>query len=238
MLAAGPVDLVIGPSRTIADVLDDLKSAVTANYIDELTALGADTDTAFVALLNNGGANVERFNYRNIEGLVLNTVGGDDYVVSDDVLAATTINLGTGNDYVQIGQVFRSDRVVDNPAIGLTTHIDSNDVFATIEITRGWLSNGVSVATTVNGGDGNDEFTVFHNIAVLNLNGGDGDDLFTVRAFALAGSTDSERGRTDMKGDAGADTILYVVNAPVGIDGGDGFDTVELSAPSSPMTSW
>src|SRR6185436_799112 len=144
MLAAlDAVNLVTGPSRSSADVLVDLKAAVALNYINETTVLLADTDTAFVALLNNGGANVERFNYRNIEGLVLNTVGGDDYVVSDDVLAATTINLGTGNDYVQIGQVFRSDRVVDNPAIGLTTHIDSNDVFATIEITRGWLSNGV-----------------------------------------------------------------------------------------------
>ena len=70
--------------------------------------------------------------------------------------------------------------------------------------------------------------TVFHNMAVLNLNGGDGDDLFTVRAFALKGSTDSERARTDMKGDGGADTILYVVNAPVDIDGGDGFDTVRI----------
>ena len=69
---------------------------------------------------------------------------------------------------------------------------------------------------------------MFHNVAVLNLNGGDGDDLFTVRAFALKGSTDSERARTDMKGDGGADTILYVVNAPVGIDGGDGFDTVRI----------
>ena len=63
---------------------------------------------------------------------------------------------------------------------------------------------------------------------MLNLNGNDGDDLFVVRAFALAGSTDSERARTDMKGDGGADTILYVINAPVGIDGGDGFDTVRI----------
>ena len=31
-----------------------------------------------------------------------------------------------------------------------------------------------------------------------------------------------------MKGDGGADTILYAVNAPVGIDGGDGFDTVRV----------
>ena len=41
--------------------------------------LGSDTDTGFVALLNNGGANVERFNYRDLEGLVVNTLAGDDY---------------------------------------------------------------------------------------------------------------------------------------------------------------
>ncbi len=128
----------------------------------------------------------------------------------DDVLAATTINLGDGNDRVQVGQVFRSERVKDSRACQLITGITAEDVFTTIEITRGWLSNGVSEPTTINGGDGNDNFTVFRNVAVLNLNGGDGDDLFTVRAFALKGSSDSERARTDMKGDGGADTILYV----------------------------
>mgnify|MGYP003694253969 CR=1 FL=1 len=99
-------------------------------------------------------------------------------------------------------------------------------MFATLEITRGWLSNGISSAMTINGGNGNDDFTVFHNKQSLTLAGGDGDDTFTVRAFALVGSVDDQRARTDMKGDAGADTIKYAVNAPVGIDGGDGFDTV------------
>jgi hypothetical protein len=137
---------------------------------------------------------------------------------------STTINLGLGNDRIQIGQVYTSQRD-DNP---LTANIAPDDMFATIAITRGFLSAGVSRATVVNGGDGNDEMTVFHNTAVVNLNGGDGDDLFTIRAFALAGSTDSERARTDMKGDGGADTIRYALNAPVGIDGGDGFDTVRV----------
>lgn len=204
-----------------------IENAIDLAYKTETQVLGSSTDTGFVALINNGGANVERFNYRDLEGLEVNTLAKDDYVVLDDVIAPTTINLGLGQDKAQVGQVFRSERVRD-PGIELITGITAEDVYTTLEITRGWLSNGVSEATTINGGDDGDQFTVFHNVAVLNLNGGDGDDVFTVRAFALKGSSDSERARTDMKGDGGADTILYVVNAPVGIDGGDGFDTVRI----------
>ncbi|HSW25431.1 MAG TPA: hypothetical protein VLJ62_21910 [Burkholderiaceae bacterium] len=177
-------------------------------------------DTGFVAKLN--GSLVERYNYRGVEIIELNALAGDDSVTSDDAIALVTINGDTGNDHIQVGQVFSSER---NTLAG-TANIGPDDVFATLEITRGWLSNGNSVAMIANGGDGDDAFTVFHNKAALTLNGGDGDDEFTVRAFALAGSTDSERGRTDMKGDAGADTIRYAVNAPVGLDGGDGFDTL------------
>jgi Ca2+-binding RTX toxin-like protein/outer membrane protein OmpA-like peptidoglycan-associated protein len=206
-----------------AALQDAIDSAYTADPVKESTF----TNTAFVAVINEGGAAVERFNYRHMEGMVVNTMDGDDYVVLDDLLAAATINLGEGNDRVQVGQVFRSERVKD-PEGQLITGIRAEDVFTTVEITRGWLSNGVSVPTTIFGNGGDDDFTVFHNVAVLNLNGGDGDDVFTVRAFALKGSTDNERARTDMKGDGGADTILYVVNAPVGIDGGDGLDTVRI----------
>ena len=56
--------------------------------------------------------------------------------------------------------------------------------------------------------------------------GGDGDDTFIIQAFALAGSTEDHRALTDLSGDAGADFIQYAVNAPVNINGGDGFDTV------------
>ena len=100
------------------------------------------------------------------------------------------------------------------------------DVFATIETTRGYLSNGISNAMKIFGGDDNDEFVVYHNLAPLALYGNDGDDSFLIRAFALAGSQEDLRDRTDVSGDAGADLIQYAVNAPVNIDGGDGFDTV------------
>jgi len=195
-----------------------LKASIDSSYVPSAT------QTAFVAKLNNDGKAIERFNYRNIEGITLNLLYGDDYVASDDTLAVFTINGGVGNDRFQIGQVFKSVRDTSLE----TANVLPEDVFATLEITRGWLSNGISAPMTINGGDGNDDFTVFHNKQPLTLNGGDGDDTFTIRAFALVGSVDDQRARTDMKGDAGADTIKYAVNAPVGIDGGDGFDTVQV----------
>jgi hypothetical protein len=76
------------------------------------------------------------------------------------------------------------------------------------------------------GGEDNDEFVVYHNLAPLILYGDDGDDSFLIRAFALVGSQEDLRERTDVSGGAGADLVRYAVNAPVNIDGGDGFDTV------------
>src|SRR5260370_34212153 len=79
---------------------------------------------------------------------------------------------------------------------------------------------------TIHGGAGVDNFVVLHNKAVLTLDGDARDDSFIIQAFALAGSQDSERAGTDVSGGAGSDLIQYAVNAPVDIDGGDGFDTV------------
>src|SRR6185437_8033293 len=100
------------------------------------------------------------------------------------------------------------------------------DVFATIDTTQGWLSNRISKPMTINGGIGDDNFIVFHNLDTLDLNGDDGNDTFLVQAFALVGSQEDHRQLTDLSGGAGADLIQYAVNAPVNIDGGDGFDTV------------
>jgi hypothetical protein len=81
---------------------------------------------------------------------------------------------------------------------------------------------------TINGGLGDDTFVVFHNRAVLSLNGGLGEDDFEVRAFALVGSQEPQRQRTDISGGADADRVQYSVNAPVNIDGGDGLDTLTV----------
>src|SRR5262249_27439067 len=134
--------------------------------------------------------------------------------------AAITINGGAGQDFFQIGQLYRSRRTPE------LANVLPEDVFATIETTRGWLSNGISKPMTINGGDDNATFIVFHNPTARNLNGNNGDDNFLIQAFALAGSQEDQRALTDLSGDAGADLIQYAVNAPVNVNGGDGFDRV------------
>ncbi|MDM8557941.1 LEPR-XLL domain-containing protein [Candidatus Parabeggiatoa sp. HSG14] len=198
---------------------------------------GVAQDTiAFVAMLN-GTEDVERIDYdHRIEAMTINSFAGNDYFALDDNRAVTTINGGTGKDTFQVGQMFDTPRTVeaahilphdnDKPHDGSTEV--GTDIFATIETTRGFLSNGISESTTINGGDDNDTFTVFHNKAVLGLNGGDGNDEFTIRSFALSGSQEVTRERTDLSGGADADLIQYAVNAPVNIDGGDGLDEIRL----------
>src|SRR5262249_3841593 len=117
-------------------------------------------------------------------------------------------------DTFQVGQLVKADR--------------SQFGVMTVETTRGFLSNGISHPTTINGGVGDDTFVVFRNKAVLQLNGNAGDDTFVVRAFALKGSTEPDQDTTDISAGEGRDPVLYAANAPVNIDGGDGFDTVTV----------
>ena len=165
----------------------------------------------FVASLH--GADVERVNYdANINGtLTIDTLDGDDRIALDDNNAVTVINLGAGNDSAQVGQMFKSPREVPNVAPG--------DEIDTIQTTRGYLSKGISRATTINGGDGDDAFQVYRNGAALALNGDAGSDSFVVRAFATTNTT-------AIAGGSGSDYIEYVVNAPVDVDGGAGDDTL------------
>jgi Ca2+-binding RTX toxin-like protein len=170
----------------------------------------------FVALLRPDGrdaqgkpkyhSDFERVWYdENINNqLIVNSGEGDDYFALDDNSAATTINTGAGKDRVQIGQMFKSG----------PTGVE------TVETTFGFLSNGVSVVTTINAGDGDDDISVYRNRAELYLNGEQGDDKFDVRAFA--------KETTTITGGDGADTIKYVVNAPVNINGGEGEDLLIL----------
>jgi hypothetical protein len=118
------------------------------------------------------------------------------------------------------------------------------DEVDTILTTRGYLSRGISFATTVYGGDGNDEFLVYSNQALLKLFGEAGNDTFIVRAFLLGEVVDgvlqpipagsSSVAETFMNGGDGDDYFEYNINAPVSIDGGPGFNTVVVVGTEGP----
>src|SRR3954454_2146926 len=118
-----------------------------------------------------------------------------------------TINGNSGNDIFEIGQLYYLYSIGIDPA----------DLVAT---TRGDLSAGVSFPTVINGGTGEDFFEVFHNLAELQLNGEAGDDTFVLRTFILVDKA------TTVTSGIGQDVIRYVMNAPVLINGGDGYDKV------------
>ncbi len=200
---------------------------VNGTVLPDLFLLRANSDgsDAFIALIKDNFF-VERINYdRQLERILINGSFGNDHFAIDDTAAEITINGEFGEDTFQVGQIFRSQRTPGEANISVTPF---DETFATIETTRGFLSNGISEPMTINGGLGNDEFVVYHNKAVLQLNGEGGDDLFEIRAFALVGSQEPQRERTDISGGAGVDMVMYAVNAPVNIDGGDGMDTVVI----------
>ena len=96
--------------------------------------------------------------------------------------------------------------------------------------TRGDLTNGISAPATINGGQGDDVFEVFHNLAPLQLNGDAGDDTFIIRTFV------SESETTAVNSGEGRDYIEYAANAPVAIDGGEGYDLVVVIGTEFPDT--
>ena len=68
-----------------------------------------------------------------------------DFYYVDDNSAITVLN-GNGQDVFQFGQMFGADRQPPNVAPG--------DEINTVLTTVGWLSRGISYATTAFAGDG------------------------------------------------------------------------------------
>ncbi|MEE3283194.1 MAG: calcium-binding protein, partial [Planctomycetota bacterium] len=140
-------------------------------------------------------------------GLTVNGQFGDDHMTVDDNAVATTLNGGVGDDSFRFGQVYHTRRDAE-------AGVRPEDVFPTVETTRGFLSSGVSFATTANGGPGEDDFTVWNNLAALQLNGGAGDDWIDggTQDDAISGWT----GDDTLYGRSGNDILV----------GGDGHDTL------------
>ncbi len=174
----------------------------------------------FFAAIHTGTAERVDYDQSMNGGLTLNALGGDDYLAVDDNSTVTHFFGGSGNDTVQVGQMFNSPRDVPQVANG--------DQADTILTTKGYLTNGASFALDAHGGTGDDTFVMFHNTATVTLVGDEDNDAFIVRAFALAstGKVDTNQQVTNVNGGGGNDSINYTVNAPVAIDGGGGSDKV------------
>ncbi|MEL7400229.1 MAG: hypothetical protein AAFN68_06605, partial [Pseudomonadota bacterium] len=225
------------PTSYLANVID---SGNPSTSVDSLTINGTNNNDLFLmrkhfvayltpeAALTAGEApgalnpNIERINYnQTINDLRLNTLAGDDQVYVDDNSSIATVDLAEGKDFIQIGQIFGSDPnesvATDDNGIDLTANNDSLNLSE--PVTSGVLSQGVTNPITVYGGEDADTFSVYSNKAQVRLEGESGNDIFTIRAFKF----DAE---TIVNGGDGDDLIEYNINAPVGINGGAGFDTV------------
>lgn len=148
----------------------------------------------------------ELVNYTGIESLQIDTHAGADIFTILDNGAVTTINSDSGDDEFTIGPAANEDgEVID--ANGNGTNTDELAI------------NGTSFLMTINGGDDSDDFEVNRNTAELFLNGQNGDDVFVLNTLITGGDSTVDSG-------SGTDTITYLQNSPVHINGGDGFDTI------------
>ena len=211
---------------TIEGTTGDDSFLLRRDFVAKLQQTGVDADGNPVY-----GPNYERINYtESINGrLTVEGLEGNDRFYSDDNSSITTLDGGSGNDFFQFGQVFGADRVsTDTAGVGETPRVAAGDEIDTVQTTLGFLSRGISFPTTVYGGDGDDEFSVYSNKALLKLFGEDGNDEFVVRAFLIEGTDELASTDTEVSGGAGDDSIQYNINAPVSIDGGAGADTVVI----------
>lgn len=231
---------MFGNAGMLVNILD---SGGAADGTDSLRVYGSNLSSAgdtmllrpnfvaaFPAIRGDAGYRIsDRVNYTTAleGGLTINTLLGDDTVVTDDNSIAATINTGGGRDTIQIGQIFGSERMTPRVAIGDEFETGAIDLTPAGQASQliGYVSNGASLPLTVNAGEGNDTLVVFRNVADVQLNGEGGNDTFTVRAFALAGNPGGIAG---VSGGAGADFVEYATNANVDINGGDGLDTVRV----------
>ena len=159
--------------------------------------------------------------YRNVERVIINTLGGSDRVLANDTVVPTIINLGGGDDEVVIGTVplipDEGNRTLEFP--------DGVPVADTEAMT-----NGNSATLFIFGQGQNDRMEVNHNRAALYLHGGAGNDRFLLKTFLVLKENpenpDEVTNLTNLFGGTGTNRYNYLQNAPVFINGGPGIDVI------------
>ena len=189
-----------------------------------------DTDALFEVGVSSllASESFQVLNYSTVEDVTVRGGEGDDVFISDDTAASLNVYGNEGDDQFYIGSILEVEEVL----------VEGQEITVAIEITQ-----GTSFEMNFYGGEGDDYFEVNHNAADINLYGDNGDDTFFIKALL----TLDEDGKTvDLVGEeanvnAGKeivdetdtrevdiDSLVYVENANVNIDGGAGFDSVAV----------
>ena len=202
-------------------------SALNEFYTLEVLNPGTADEDARVRANKNGMQDLVHYDDQ-LDGLTINTLGGDDQLLLNDNRAETTIYSGSGEDSIVIGTV--------------GTTIDENNI-SVVDVDN--MTPGISVLTNIYGGSGDDYFEVNHNLATLWLYGNTGDDTFVLNTFLVkkdvADTLEEQRtlgivggeGKNsyDMRVDEEeiGDLYDYLQNGNVIIDGGPGTDTIVIN---------
>ncbi|WP_405339384.1 hypothetical protein [Fibrobacter sp.] len=201
----------------VGDLADSMVIDGTVDA-DNFLIRASSANLGFVAKLPGEGPNdqIQRINFwktdagaRGVDSVALNTGAGDDRIAIDGTISAISVDAGAGNDNITVGQMFNSERTS-----GADAKVLPKDVFDTTFTTKGYLSNGVQHSTNIEGGEGNDVFSVLHNDAAVSLSGGTGNDTFNVAMF--------------QKIDRVTKTKSFVENSPVTMIGGSGIDRMNI----------
>lgn len=181
------------------------------------------------------GRNFQVINYGGVEEVKVFGEAGNDTFISDSTAAKIDVYGEAGDDQFYIGSVLETEDVI----------VDGQIVTVVKQITDGAVFNNSSYY----GGDDDDYFEVNHNAAVIDLFGDNGDDTFFVKALLTINDdgnlVDLDSKQTNVSGTFGpgspqgsdvsrdtrevdVDTLVYVENANVNIDGGAGIDAVAL----------
>ena len=182
----------------------------------------------------NSGANLQIVNYSSIDLVTVFAGEGDDTIISDDTAQQMNVYGNGGKDQFFIGSVLETELVL----------VEGQEVAIVNEITR-----GASFKMNFYGGANNDYFEVNHNTADIGLFGDNGDDTFFIKALLTLNEDEdlveldnklttvsgvsgedseaSQTGNNDTR-QIDVDSLVYVENANVKIDGGAGFDSVAI----------
>ncbi len=189
-----------------------------------------DTDALFEIGVSSllASTNFQVLNYSTVEDVTVYGSGGDDVFISDDTEATLNLYGNEGDDQFYIGSILEVEDVL----------VEGQEITVAIEVTQ-----GTSYEMNIFGGDDDDYFEVSHNAADINLYGDNGDDTFFIKAlltldedgntFDLVGKgTNVNAGKLDQSDndtrEVDIDSLVYVENANVNIDGGAGFDSVAV----------